>query len=475
MNKLVNIENLHMGETAPLVLIAGPCVIESEDRVFEIASSLKTLTDDIGIPLIFKASYDKANRTSIHSFRGPGPEEGLKILGRIKRDLGVRILSDVHRIREVEAAAEVLDVIQVPAFLCRQTDLILEVAKTGKTVNIKKGQFLAPWDVLNVVEKVRSVGNDRVVITERGVMFGYNNLVVDFRGIVIMQKTGCPVVFDATHSVQLPGGAGTASGGQREFAPILARAAVAAGVDGVFLEVHTDPDHALCDGPNSLRTDALAPLLVQLMHIREAAQATPRLDEFPSMKVRGGRSDAGPADPAFTEKLKAVRLLLLDVDGVLTDGQIVYTDQGHEIKSFNVRDGLGIRMVMDAGIQVGIVTARTSDALRHRCRNLRIDLLFDGVDDKRAALETIVEKTGIPAHHIAVVGDDILDLPLMQCVGLSVAVSDAHGILLEHADMVTTQSGGRGAVREVCEALLNSRDTWGDIMGRYLGNEKSDF
>lgn len=271
MNNLVNIENLPIGEGHPLVLIAGPCVIENEDRVFEIAAFLKSLTDEMGIPFIFKASYDKANRTSIHSFRGPGPEEGLKILGKVKRDLGVRILSDVHRIREVGAAAEVLDVIQIPAFLCRQTDLILAVAKTGKTVNIKKGQFLAPWDVSNIVEKIRSAGNDRVVITERGVMFGYNNLVVDFRGIRIMQKTGCPVVFDATHSVQLPGGAGTASGGQREFAPILAKAAVAAGVDGVFLEVHTDPDHALCDGPNSLKTDTLAALFLQLKRIREVA------------------------------------------------------------------------------------------------------------------------------------------------------------------------------------------------------------
>ncbi len=270
MNNLVNIENLPMGEGRPLALIAGPCVIEDEERVLEIASFLKTLTEALAMPFIFKASYDKANRTSIHSYRGPGAAEGLKILANVKKELGILVLSDVHRIQEVEAAAEVLDVIQIPAFLCRQTDLILAVAKTGRTVNVKKGQFLAPWDIANIVEKIRSIGNDRVVITERGVMFGYNNLVVDFRGIRIMQQTGCPVVFDATHSVQLPGGAGTASGGQREFAPVLARAAVAAGVDGVFLEVHPDPDHALCDGPNSLKTDTLAPLLSQLKRIREA-------------------------------------------------------------------------------------------------------------------------------------------------------------------------------------------------------------
>lgn len=269
MNNLVNIDDLLLGRGQPLTLIAGPCVIEDADRVFEIATFLKGLTAELGIPFIFKASYDKANRTSLDSFRGPGPEEGLKILAEVKRSLGIPVLSDVHRIRDVAAAADVLDVLQIPAFLCRQTDLVLEVARTGKVVNVKKGQFLAPWDVSNIVEKIRSVGNDRVVITERGVMFGYNNLVVDFRGIRILQETGCPVVFDATHSVQLPGGAGKASGGQREYAPILARAAVAAGVDGVFLEVHPDPDRALCDGPNSLKTDDLPPLLATLKRIRE--------------------------------------------------------------------------------------------------------------------------------------------------------------------------------------------------------------
>ncbi|AOY57802.1 MULTISPECIES: 3-deoxy-8-phosphooctulonate synthase [Desulfococcus] len=271
MNNLVNIENLLMGVGQPLVLIAGPCVIEEESRAFEIAAYLKEMTGDLQIPLIFKASYDKANRTSIHSFRGPGIEKGLRTLERIKQELGLRILSDVHRIQDVDTAAAVLDVIQIPAFLCRQTDLILAVARTGKPVNIKKGQFLAPWDVSNIVEKIRSVGNDRVIITERGVSFGYNNLVVDFRGIGIMRNTGCPVIFDATHSVQLPGGVGAASGGQREFAPVLAKAAVAAGVDGVFLEVHTDPDNALCDGPNSLKIDTLAPLLSKLKRIREVA------------------------------------------------------------------------------------------------------------------------------------------------------------------------------------------------------------
>ena len=258
---------------SPFFLVSGPCVIEDEAVTLRIAARLKALTDSLGIPFTFKASYDKANRTAITSFRGPGIQDGLRVLDKVKQTLGVPILSDVHRISEVATAAQVLDVIQIPAFLCRQTDLLLAVAKTGKPVNVKKGQFLAPWDMVNIVEKIRSVSSVQPMITERGVMFGYNNLVVDFRGIHIMQQTGCPVVFDATHSVQLPGGAGTHSGGQREFAPVLARAAIAAGADGVFLEVHEDPDKALCDGPNSLPLDQLPDLLAQLKAIKTALAA----------------------------------------------------------------------------------------------------------------------------------------------------------------------------------------------------------
>ena len=262
-----------MKPDTPFFLVSGPCVIEDEAVTLRIADRLKTLTESLGIPFTFKASYDKANRTAITSFRGPGMTDGLRVLAKVKETLDVPVLSDVHRISEVSAAAEVLDVIQIPAFLCRQTDLILAVARTGKPVNVKKGQFLAPWDMVNIVEKIRSVSSVQPMITERGVMFGYNNLVVDFRGIQIMQQTGCPVVFDATHSVQLPGGAGTRSGGQREFAPVLARAAIAAGADGVFLEVHEDPDKALCDGPNSLPLDQLPGLLVQLKAIKAALAA----------------------------------------------------------------------------------------------------------------------------------------------------------------------------------------------------------
>jgi 2-dehydro-3-deoxyphosphooctonate aldolase (KDO 8-P synthase) len=275
MENMVNVNDILIGNGAPLVLIAGPCVIESYHVTATIAAYLADLTRRLSIPLIFKASYDKANRTSIDSFRGPGIAEGLDILARIKTEFGLPVLSDVHHIDEIKRAAKVLDVIQIPALLCRQTDFILEASKTKRPVNIKKGQFLAPWDVAHVVEKVKSTGNQKVMITERGFMFGYNNLIVDFRGIPIMQQQGCPVIFDATHSVQLPGGAGNKSGGQREFAPVLARAAVAAGVDGIFLEVHPDPDKAFSDGANSLSLDSLPDLLMQLAAIRAALR--PRL------------------------------------------------------------------------------------------------------------------------------------------------------------------------------------------------------
>ena len=235
-----------------LLLIAGPCVIESAAATLEIAHALKEYAGELDLPLIFKASFDKANRTSLKSYRGPGLEKGLEILARVKAEVGLPVLSDVHQVSDVAPAARVLDVLQIPAFLCRQTDLLVAAARTGKVVNIKKGQFLAPWDMQPVVEKVRAAGNDRIILTERGVTFGYNNLVVDFRSLPLMRGLGCPVVLDVTHSVQLPGGQGSCSGGQREFIPHLARAAVAVGVDGLFMEVHPDPAQALCDGPNSL-------------------------------------------------------------------------------------------------------------------------------------------------------------------------------------------------------------------------------
>ncbi len=250
-----------------LFLIAGPCVIESDALCDEVAAFLKSLSERLNLPVIFKSSYDKANRSSVRSFRGPGLEEGLKVLEAVRLRYSLPVLTDVHSPEEARVAAEVVDVLQVPAFLCRQTDLVLATSETGKPVNVKKGQFLAPWDVKNIIEKFTSTGNKKILLTERGTTFGYNNLVVDMRGLQVMRSFGYPVVFDATHSVQLPGGQGSSSGGQREFVPALTRAAVAAGVDGLFMEVHPEPDRALCDGPNMLPLSELEPLLKTVIEI----------------------------------------------------------------------------------------------------------------------------------------------------------------------------------------------------------------
>lgn len=250
--KSVKVGAFEIGAGRPLALIAGPCVIEGRESALRHASFLKQVADRVGLPLIYKSSFDKANRTSLESYRGPGVEEGLEILAEVKREIGVPILTDVHESGQIARVKEVAEVLQIPAFLCRQTDFVLAVARSGRAVNIKKGQFLAPWDAKNIVEKIVSTGNEQILMTERGVSFGYNNLVSDMRALVILRDLGYPVVFDATHSLQLPGGLGKASGGQRQFIAALARAAVAVGVDALFMEVHEEPDRALSDGPNSL-------------------------------------------------------------------------------------------------------------------------------------------------------------------------------------------------------------------------------
>ena len=263
-----------VGPGRPLLLLAGPCVLESGELAWDIAREMKAICARLGISYVFKASFDKANRTSLESFRGPGLENGLRQLGRIRSEVGVPVVSDIHESSQVEMAADLLDIIQIPAFLCRQTDLLVAAAKSGVTVNLKKGQFVAPWDMVHAVGKIRAAGCDRLLLTERGTSFGYNNLVVDMRSLPVMRQMGCPVIFDTTHSVQLPGGRGESSGGQREFIPPLARAAMGAGIDGLFMEVHPDPDKALCDGPNSWPLDRVEALLKQLLAIRAAIGET---------------------------------------------------------------------------------------------------------------------------------------------------------------------------------------------------------
>jgi 2-dehydro-3-deoxyphosphooctonate aldolase (KDO 8-P synthase) len=272
--------NFNVGLDQPLFLIAGPCVIESEQMALDTAGQLKEICQQIGIPFIYKSSYDKANRSSGKSFRGFGLEAGLKILEKVKTQIGVPVLTDVHNIEDIAAVAAVVDVLQTPAFLCRQTDFIHAVATCGKPVNIKKGQFLSPWDMQNVVEKARDVsGQDNIMVCERGASFGYNNLVSDMRSLAVMRNTKCPVVFDATHSVQLPGGQGTVSGGQREFVPVLARAAVAAGISGVFMETHPNPSQALSDGPNAFPLGHLKELLQTLMVLDAAVKKQGLIEE----------------------------------------------------------------------------------------------------------------------------------------------------------------------------------------------------
>lgn len=267
MSNEIIIKNLNIGNSNPIVLIAGPCVIENEKQTLYHAFTIKSICDKAGIGFVFKSSYDKANRSSVNSYRGPGIGKGLEILAKVKKELNIPVLSDVHCSHELAKAKEVLDIIQIPAFLCRQTDFIINAAKTKKIINIKKGQFLAPWDIENIIKKIESTGNKKIIITERGVMFGYNNLVSDMRALEIMRGFGYPVVYDATHSVQLPGGMGSTSGGERRFVEGLSRSAAAMGCDGLFLEVHKNPDKAPCDGPNMIDFKALDRLLKDVIEI----------------------------------------------------------------------------------------------------------------------------------------------------------------------------------------------------------------
>jgi len=268
-----NDEPILVGAGHPFLLIAGPCVLESAALAREVAAGLKEMADRLDLSLVFKSSFDKANRTSLDSYRGPGLDEGLKILADIRRDYRLPVVSDVHEPRQVDAVSPVLDVLQIPAFLCRQTDLLVAAARSGKAINLKKGQFVSPWDMANAVHKIKASGNNNLLLCERGFALGYNNLVVDMRALPVMRSLGCPVIFDATHSVQLPGGAGGASSGQREFIPPLARAAVAAGIDGIFMEVHPQPEKALCDGANSMPLDRVEGLLRMLLQINALVTA----------------------------------------------------------------------------------------------------------------------------------------------------------------------------------------------------------
>lgn len=451
-------------DSSRLFLIAGPCVIESELIVMKVAEEVARIGALHDIPVLFKSSFDKANRTSIDSFRGPGLAKGMEILSKVKERFGIPVVSDIHVPEQAGLVSSVLDVIQIPAFLSRQTDLLLAAARTGKTINIKKGQFQAPEDMKHAIGKVRSAGANQIMITERGSSFGYHDLIVDMRSIPDMKKFGFPVVFDATHSAQKPSAADGRSGGNRDVAIPLAKAAVAAGADGVFIETHPAPDSALCDGPNSLSLASLEPLVAKLIQIHSISRSQPDFDVE-------GPSASKPCVRNFTEdladKLTRIRLIIFDVDGILTDGRITVGNNDIEIKSFDVRDGHGIKLAKRFGLEVALITGRSSKAVKWRASDLGIEHVYQGIWDKKPVLDRIVQQIGITNDEVAVVGDDIVDIPMMRSAAVSFTVPEAPMEVLREASVVTGHAGGNGAAREVVEMILKAQGKWSDVMKRY--------
>jgi 2-dehydro-3-deoxyphosphooctonate aldolase (KDO 8-P synthase) len=459
----VSVGRYCLGRSDQLFLILGPCVIESEALTLDVAVEVARIGRTTGIPVLFKASFDKANRTSVTSFRGPGLEKGLSILAHVREKTGLPIVSDIHIPDQASVAGEVLDVIQIPAFLCRQTDLLLAAGRTGKTINVKKGQFMAPEDMEHVVNKITSTGNSTILLTERGAAFGYGDLVADMRSILRMKSFGYPVVFDATHSSQFPGRGEGCSSGERSYVAPLARAAVAAGADGIFMEVHPDPDRALCDGPNSLALANLESLVMNLKEIHKIV--SPK-----GSAVSGASSIIEKPEPSIyplEEKLKKIRLLLFDVDGVLTDGRITFGSGDLEIKSFDVRDGHGIKIAMRSGLEVALVTGRTSEVVLKRARDLEISRVYQGVWDKKPVLAELMESLNLRPEEVAVIGDDVVDIPLLRRVGVGFSVADAPEEVRMAADYVTTRRGGRGAAREMVEVILKAQGKWNSALARY--------
>jgi 2-dehydro-3-deoxyphosphooctonate aldolase (KDO 8-P synthase) len=459
----LEVGNYRLGGDGELFLISGPCVIESERLTVEIGQELARISQSTGIPVVFKASFDKANRTSVDSFRGPGLDKGLEILWTVKKETGLPILSDIHTPDQAEHAGRVLDVIQIPAFLSRQTDLLLAAAKTGKAINIKKGQFQSPPDMIHALKKVLSIGNDRIMITERGASFGYHDLVADMRSIVRMKRFGFPVVFDATHSAQFPGKGDGHSGGDRSLVPPLARAGVAAGADGIFMEVHPNPDQALCDGPNCL---ALADVEALAVNLQAIHKLIPRR-EFSHMNIMSVGQPEKVDEPSLEDRLKKIRLMIFDVDGVLTDGRITFGSGDLEIKSFDVRDGHGIKIAKRCGLEVAMVTGRVSEVVPRRAQDLGVELVFQHVFDKRPVLAELMERFNLEPEQVAIIGDDVVDIPLLRRAGVGFAVPDAPEEVRREAHYVTRHRGGQGAAREMVEMILKAQGKWDSALARY--------
>jgi 2-dehydro-3-deoxyphosphooctonate aldolase (KDO 8-P synthase) len=459
----VTVGKHRFGGNEGLFLILGPCVIESEALALEVAEEVARVGRVTGLPVMFKSSFDKANRTSVDSFRGPGLERGLRILSDIRARTGLPVVSDIHAPEQAAPAAEVLDVIQIPAFLCRQTDLLVAAGRTGRAVNIKKGQFQAPEDMRHAVEKVLGTGNANILLTERGSSFGYGDLVVDMRSILRMGRLGFPVVFDATHSSQFPGQGPGCSGGDRSYVAPLASAAVAVGADGVFMEVHPDPDRALCDGPNSLNLKDLESLATHLKQLQSLAPAR----RTSTITRPASKPSEDPDVSSLGELLKKIRLLVLDVDGVLTDGRITFGSGQLEIKSFDVRDGHGIKIAKRCGLELAFVTGRTSEVLPRRAEELGIEKVYQQIWDKKPVLKELMEFFSLQPEQVAVVGDDVVDIPLFRRAGIGFTVPEAPSEVLAAASYVTRHRGGYGAVREVIEMILKAQGKWDAALARY--------
>ena len=455
----VNVLNkFFIGGKSRFVLIAGPCAIETEEMTMQVAAELKQICSELNIHLIFKSSFDKANRSSVKAPRGVGMERGLQILKRVKDELGLAVVTDVHETWQCEPVAEVADMLQIPAFLSRQTDLLVAAAKTGKIVNVKKGQFMAPWDMKNVIDKLRDSGNENILLCERGSSFGYNNLVVDMTGLVEMRSYGYPVVFDATHAVQKPGGQGTSTGGNREMVPYLMRAALAIGVDAIFAEVHPDPEHAFSDGPNQIHLKNIRSILEQAVAIDDIIKSQPTADN------RQQSPDNNPllsANYHAKKDFNNIKLFLTDVDGVLTDAGMYYSENGDELKKFNTHDGMGLQLIKEHGIKTGIVTSENTKLVERRYNKLKLDFLYQGKREggKLATVTELCRQEGITLKEVAYIGDDINCQELLENVGIAACPANALPSIQNIPGIIQLRKkGGEGCVREFIELIIKERE-----------------
>lgn len=440
-----------VGGNRRFAFFAGPCAIESREMVLETASRLKEICAELDVDLVFKASFDKANRSSSKNARGVGMEAGLCILQEVKDTFGLPILTDVHEAWQCAPVAEVVDILQIPAFLCRQTDLLVAAAQTGKAVNVKKGQFLAPWDMRNVIDKLRNAGNERILLCERGTTFGYNNLVVDMTGLVEMRRLGYPVVFDATHSVQKPGGQGTSTGGNRAMVPYLMRAALAVGVDAIFAEVHPNPEVAISDAANQLYLSQVKEILSQAIAIDDLVkQSFGDLDASEPVIVNAPEIP----QPDFS----GIKLFLSDVDGVLTDAGMYYAESGDELKKFNAHDGMGMQLLRKHGIKTGIVTSENTHLVEKRAKKLDLDYWVQGQrnEGKLEAVRKICAQENITLSEVAYVGDDVNCLEILSAVGIAACPADAVASVKALPNIIRlSKKGGQGCVREFTDMILS--------------------